>query len=1240
MNLLSRKFTLLRNVALGLGLCLFGGYSGVTVSQTTNTYYTTDLSTTPPDLTVGVAPNIAVTFDDSGSMGSTNLPDTLDGSSGKQYYYSSTSNSVYYNPTITYTPPLKADGVTSFPNASYTAAWLDGICANTTGTVVNANNGSSTNTSCLKTVNLSNAFTTTSFIAMTTSNVQAYEGGGKDGTISPAVAGSQNGGFYYTCPTLNSESGCVITKMSGATSAQQQNFANWYSYYRTRNLMTRSSIGNVFASLGSTIRVVYQNLNKANYVLSGGKTTFNAFADTSPGVGPRTNFFKWLYAVNASGGTPTRTAIKAAGDVFMYGANAPKSTTNPYFEPNIGPDGTGLELTCRMNYSLLVTDGYWNGSDPYNSTNPLPSVRTGLTLPDGTAYGGAAGGDAESKIFWNVPATSYSTLSDIAFYYWATNLRPDFVDAKGKPKLGVPPSFTDYTDSKGNSVAWNGSGTPPRAIYFNPKNDPATWPHVVQYMIALGINGTLAYDGDYAALRAGTKSWPTPASSQYGDATDIDDTWHTAINSRGQYFSARDPATLSTALSQLLARIISRTSSSVAGALNTGVLTASSVTFTTGYDSASWTGSLLAKAVDATGSIGATLWDGSALLTTRNKAGDDRVILTSSAVGAGKGIAFTYAAAGAAINAVDSTFGTGTAGQNKLAYLRGATGMEGTTFRTRVSALGAIINSQPVYVAYPASGYRDSWPNVGTNTAPEMAVDPATSKLKYSYEQFVADHQNRAPTLYVGANDGMLHAFDATTSATDPTTVDVTPNPGRERWAYVPYTVFGALSGMTVKSGFTFQPTVDATPVSRDVFFSGATGTGWHSILVGGLRLGGRGIYALDITNAPATEATASSKVLWEFNSNSVDTSGTNVGANLGYTFGKPNVGRLANGKWVVIVPSGYFPTGSKVAAASNNFSSLFVLDAQTGAVIKEIKTPTTVAGVSGTVVSYGLGPAVLGDYNNDQVDDVAFAGDLQGNLWRFDLSDASPANWKATLAFRPSSPGDRPITAMPRLFADPTSSYFMVVFGTGKYLGATDNTVTDANNKVQGIYGIRDRGPSDTSPVIEGSSKLVTQTMVEVSNVRGLTTNPVPATLNGVKVYGWVINLTVGSPQTNKGERVVVDATALFDSGRAIITTLIPGSTDPCNPVRLGAVLVIDAATGGASSGINAGSVTMTSGYTVAGARVQNVPASGGLPAATVLGGGQVVLPGISLLSDGTPLGIGDAIWRRRSWRVLNNGN
>ncbi|HEY4294198.1 pilus assembly protein [Luteibacter sp.] len=1194
---------------------------------------TTDLATTPPDVAISVAPNIAVTFDDSGSMGSTHLPDGLDSlvSSGKiktQYYFSSNSNSQYYNPAITYQPPLQSDGVTRFPDSKYMNAPRDGICY-----AVNGSNSAAVTTCAGRNdtdtflVDLSSNFR--SGFGMATSPTRAASLPGTaniDTSIGPK---NSSAAFYYKCPTVNSNSNCTLFTI---TDAEEQNFANWYSYYRTRNLSSRSAIANVFATLKSNIRVVWQTINTGTK-LATGTTKFQPFAGDS-----RLQFFSWLYAVGNNSGTESRSRIDAVGKVFSYGKGV-KGSTNPYWEVDPSDSSKGSELSCRLNYSLLVTDGYWNGSAS-NLTPTADYSRGKISLPDGVTYPGT-GGSTASKIFWNVPTSGITTMADIALYYWATNLRPDFKKADGTAKLDVPPSITDYTDENGKAVKWDGTGTMPDSIYFNPANDVATWPHVVQYMIALGISGTLNFPGDYAQLRAGTKQWPKPSTQGNTVPENLDDTWHAAINSRGQYFSARDPATLSTALQTLLSRILGRNSSGAPGALSTAVLTGDGVVYETGYNSANYSGSLKAKTVDVDGNVSTNaLWSAGDLLAARAKAGDSRVIITSTAVGAGNGAAFTSTGAGTALTAADPTIDA-----NMIAYLRGDTSNEGTLFRVRASTLGAIINSQVAYVGAPTGGYKDTFP------AGSAEMETENGALKYSYEKFVSDHAKRAPTVYVGANDGMLHAFDATLPSTKSDEFDLPPNPGKERWAYVPFTVYDKLSYLTPVSNFTFRPTVDGAPVTRDVFFRNGD-KGWHTILVGGLRLGGRGVYALDVTEASASEADAKTKVLWEFNNTSTG------GANLGYTYGRPNIGRLANGKWVVLVPSGYFPSDTtskpydKYAsddAAKRTQSSLFVLDAQTGEVIKELVTPDG-------DTSYGLSTPVIGDYENDQVDDVAFAGDLVGNLWRFDLSDADPANWKVKLLYKPNgdgtdgnpAPEDQPITVMPRLFPDPTSSRFMVVFGTGKYLSVTDNTATDAT-KVQSVYGIRDRGPD--SVTVAGRSTLIPQLLSESGDARGLTQRPVPATSEeGDTIDGWYIDLKTGSgaSQTNKGERVVVDATALFDSGRAIITSLIPGNDDPCNPVRRGAILVIDAATGGAASGVDVGSGSFGSGTVAAGIRVENVPISGSLPAATSIGGGRIVLPGLIINSDGggggggeggNSFGIDDAVWRRRSWRELNNG-
>lgn len=1250
-----------------------------------------ELSPTPPNLTQAVAPNIVVTFDDSGSMASDFMGDNrpFDGGSWNKtnknnapWYCagvidpritdstnlaSFVMNGVYYNPNVNYVPPIKADG-TSMPNAgsvsngavSLASVWNDGVTAN-------------------RPYSPSGSGSTTSFTGTKGKNSDQRWVCPGDST-SPITAG---GPYYYRLKSgvnigtpSNPNTTALYTQSNweavSLDSSQYQNWANWYAYYRTRNLMTRTSLSRVFGGLGnatstggfgSSIRVAWQNINAASYKLPS-SSIINSLLDlNSPACDPtsvdpkatqqqlglstppncyRSAFFNWIFQVGAADTTPNRASTIRAGEFFKRGKNNTGATGNlndPYWQPPADTTNgtTGLELVCRQNFHMLVTDGYWNENDPTLPT-PYTTAQTSITLPDGTGYNS---GGAATRVYWNVVGSYDSSLANIAFNYWSQNLRPDLYN----PAINkvVNPYIVDTTTGVISGIA------AAQEIYFNPANDPANWPHLVQYMVTLGVPGKLTYSNDVDCktqpgndlcdLRQGVTNstgkvgWPTPANNA---PQGIDDTWHAAVNSRGAYFNAANPQNLVDQLTTILTNIAARSAPAATTALNASVLTQGALSFSTGYSSSDWSGILQALQVNLDGSIGALSWDAGVTLTDPTKTDPStRNILTSirNTDGTfGGGVAFKSGNLDAdAVTALGKPAATSTSDTvaARIDWLRGVRTLETSgVMRNRTTLLGAIINSQAVYVAYPASGYLNTWPA----GSPE-ALAAASGN---TYEQFVSNNLNRKPVVYVGANDGMLHAFDASEmqdTSTPPKTVK-TPNAGKELFAYIPREVYHTLGELTQKTGFVFGPTVDATPVTRDVYFSGGTtNLGWHTILVGGLRLGGRGIYALDITDpTQVTETNAASKVLWEFNSKQA--------ANLGFTFGQPNIGRLNNGKWVVLVPGGYFPDCSKpdkpincptggYAAAKNNFTSLFILDAQSGALIKELQTP------SATATSYGLSSPVLGDYNGDQIDDVAFAGDLAGNVWRYDLSSSDPNSWTVSLLFKPTTPGAQPITSMPRLFPDPATNRFIVVFGTGKYLGAADNTSNGA--VTQSIYGIRDIATSITK------SSLVAQTLVEqtasdgVNIARGLTNNPVPLVSNGSNVNGWYIDLNLTSA---KGERVVVTPGALFDTNRALITTLIPGTNDPCSASILGAVMVINAATGGSGDGLSNPGVAAWSGssiYRVVGGRVNNPPTSGSLPVAASLGGGQLLLPGLNLIG-GTGVTIDDAIWRRRSWRELYN--
>lgn len=1093
--------------------------------------------------------------------------------------------------------------------------------------------------------------------------------------------------------------------IDGQSVNQWQNFANWYSYYRTRNLMARTALSRVFGSLGAatdsggfgnSIRVAWQVLKNDNYLLpstaiitslldaSGcDATTVNPLTTQqqsgtvkTPPSCYRSAFFNWIFQIYGNNDTPNRAATIRAGEFFKRGKDNTGGTGDlhdPYWDPPKVSGADGLELVCRQNYQMLVTDGYWNETSNYTVTGINPATAA-TTLPDGTDYSNS---NKESQVFWDVQGTSQYTpsLADIAFNYWATNLRSDLYDpANGKI---VPPYMPDATTGVVSDATSDALEK-----YFNPNNDPANWPHLVQYMVTLGVPGKLTASedadcedatNDLCKLRkgqtnsSGDEGWTAPRNN---DPTGIDDTWHAAVNSRGAYFNAANPKNLVDQLTKILTNITARNVPATTSALNTSVLVQGALGFSAGYSSGDWSGVFQAISANADGTVSGLQWDAASILTDATKTDPtNRQILTSKENMTTRsfdgGVAFkTFtdldAIAQAQLSGTPaSTDTTVDTGQARLNYLRGTRTLETTTYRTRTNLLGAVINSQAVYVGLPSSGYRNTWP-VGSPEALATANDSTTCNESapttatcHSYEAFVSVYKNRTPAVYIGANDGMLHAFNAEmtlNNATPPQSV-TTADSGKEMFAYVPRAVYSNLGNLTVKANMKFAPTVDATPVTRDVYFSTdttapATSKGWHTILVGGLRLGGRGVYALDITDpSTVTEANVGSKVLWEFTSDTPAIVGTGDPADLGYTFGQPNIGRLANGLWVVLVPGGYFPDCSKsdkpancaaIAASSKGYSALFVLNAQTGALIRELKTPTTITGV----VSGGLSSVVLGDYNNDQVDDVAFAGDLNGNLWRFDLTDSEPANWQShvTLAYTPAVQGAQPITVMPRLFPDPATNRFIVVFGTGKYLGAADNTSDSA--ATQSIYGIRDKLDSDGNPITAVHADLQKQTVYQATStngtttVRGLTNNSLSATQNG-----WYIDLDISA---SPGERVVVTPGALFDTNRVLVTTLIPGTQDPCSATIGGALMVMNAATGGADGGLSSPSGPTSwgdgvTGVNVVGGLVNNPPTGGAVPVATVIGGGKLLIPGLQLKGGGN-LNIDDAIWRRRSWREITN--
>lgn len=1176
-----------------------------------------DLDSAPPELSIGVEPNIVVTLDDSGSMSMNHMPDAVSAEWGKQAYHYSGTNSIYYNPATVYQPPLMPDGVTRFPDSSYTNAWRDGICAN-----LPASGDYGARCAPVNRINLSTAFFSGydssgclqlgagGTCAQLATNQSAYANSNERSWRDiPAGARTRanntlvTGGFYYT----QGATGLVLNEVNNLSETQKQNFANWFSYYRTRRMMAVSSLSSAFAELKNPLRIAWQNINQ-NPI--GDDTTIVSFA-----AAQKVGFFRWLYATPARNGTPNRSAMIRAGEFLgsrLTNGNA-NGPTNPYWQPVAGAPNGGLELSCRQNFHLHVTDGFWNSDSPSaTARNPI----TAATLPDGKRY---TPNTADTRVYSGqttaaAPGTANSgnanpSLSDVGFNYWATDLKPNLANKVprylGDSRIGVtnattrPIPLDPFTDDE---------------IYFNPANNPATWQHVVQYTIGLGVPGVLPGGNEttmastITSLRRGTLQWFL-ARTDTDDIRKLDDTWRAAVNSRGNFFSVTNPQQLIDSIGKVLRSATgNRSGTSSTPTLSVPVLTGGGAAFGTGYSSAGWTGMLSRNAVSPAGVIGARVWEAGALLTAM--APTARKIATSHG-GFRSGQPFQPGNLSVEQQAVLNKYpftpsGSVTQVENpanwpvdnlasqRVAYIRGDRSGEtaAPNFRQRQSLLGAIIYSQPLYVSSPG-GFADDFP----------AGTPEFNAGRTAYEAFVADNSNptvRPPTVYVGSNDGMLHAFNAAD--------------GKERWAFIPNTIIlnGRLSRSTIATP-ELVPGADDKPISSDVFMDGA----WKTVLIGSLRLGGRGIYALDITRPTATdEAAVAQKVLWEFSNTSPG------GANLGYTYGSANIVRLNNGIWGVLVASGYFPKeglDSDDPAATRKRSSLFVLDIRDGSVIREIQTP---AGVT----SYGLSTPAAFDRDLNRSTDVAMAGDLAGNLWRYDLSSADPRQWKVEHFFasydNDADIGKRPISVMPVAMEDRATRVAsngrvvrpIWVFGTGKYLGSEDRTL---DIPTQYFYGVRDYGSGGAGYPLRPAG-LAEQTFVDTGDVREANAAvAVPESANG-----WKMPLT-------RGERNIVTATPLYVSNIALLATFMPDPrSDPCEIGNRGYVMAVRPDVGSASgqiegAGPNGGALL---------GRLTTTPPIGEVPAASVIGGGSVVTPGLG----GMVLRV--QYWRRSAWREIFN--
>lgn len=881
-------------------------------------------------------------------------------------------------------------------------------------------------------------------------------------------------------------------------------YANWYSFHRTRSAALKYGLGETYKSIDN-FKIGLMSLH-GNNVLNTKPSKYSEF-DSGKADYKTTliDMYVDMYGLKPGGGTPNRQAMKRAGDSLR--------NQNKFNGP------IPVTKSCQRNFILQFTDGYTNGF-PHPLVGNIDLDKT--EGPYSASYRGDLG-DIAAEFYYN-----FNRGGDL----------PTGSDVPVHPNCGTSKQTARMDCNKKL--------------------------HVNTYTISLGTKGeqfgrsvdNVKQVYDSATVSGNVWSYNWPSTSQPNSPAQVDDLLHAAVNGRGEAYFASGGAELSDKLQQALNDIKSAIPLSVNSVASSSArVRAGEQIFVAGYTTKDWTGDLIAYEIDNNGQLVQALdtnnqptgkakanWSAAELLDARTAS---RHIITSGASGLAGSVPVAWSAL--TTDEKNALKGDGDAafGQERLAYLLGSKMHEDTVtvggtvvsgkFRNRASILGDIVNSAPTYVGEQNYGYAYS-------SSSAMAGSG-------TYQAYVDAKKTKTKMVLVGANDGMLHAFDATT--------------GNELWAYLPRTLLQAESGKTesplvalTKKDYQHQFYVDATVSIHDVYDSSSSS--WKTIAVGALGAGGKAVFALDITNRSTPRA------LWEFTHD-----------RLGYHMGDIDVGLDTRGKFNAYIASGY---------GLNKPGSLFVVDLLSGPgaspfMIETHKINNYPAPGQPLLPGQdnGLSAAISVDSTLDRVVDYVYAGDLYGNLWKFDMTDRNNnPKWEVAHNGKPlftacSDSGSyqpfacptvnrQPIQAKPEVgFAPVADKGLAVYFGTGIYYRDKDRSITSG---LQSFYGIFD-GSGTTVP----KSKLLKQEIktlraVDVENgIEGART----VTQNKLDTVheGWYLdNFQNGG--TTDAERVIYQP--LLRSGRIIFTTLVPANLGKQNCGGGGSswIMVLNAVNGG----------------------------------------------------------------------------
>lgn len=1022
--------------------------------------------TTPPI----IEPNVIFTLDDSGSMLYNFLPDndgqrrlqafhpsepkvmekegfaygyTLDGALADRTDSLLTArrrspdvNTLYYNPEVLYLPWMKSDG-TREPNADPRAAYYffnhNSLRVNLVGRV--AITGEHANHVCKE-------------LRRDNSGCEYYPRNDMPGTVYPATyfrlksANDPNDSKKKLDPNspANFERFIIAERTNGVqirsdlrtdcaevskglrhcTQEQEyQNFANWYQYHRMRYLLAAGAVSEAFyRQVGGDVRLGFGRINKGESDVDGQRTKVIEKGVRRFEGADKEAFFNWIQK-----DVRPHYGTPLLNATMSVGKYFERTDAQGPWADTSQKHGTRY-LSCRRSYHILMTDGAYNDGNKDELFRQRP---------------GAANADWVDGPL--IPASGRNKAYQYKPHEESDPIRKQFASETSQTLGDLAMYFWNRDLQPGipNNVP-TGTG------------DPSYWQNVTMYTMSFGVGGTLPAGSPeqqratLEKIRNGQLNWPARIGGESPET--LDDLWHAAVNGHGRYVNVNNSTEFLASMRQILAEIVDRTGTTAGVAVSSRALQTSNQKFVPSFTTRSRTGNLEAYAISAVGKERVRQWGAAEKMphwSWRNVIVGESAGLTAQKLEwtQQKPNYLTQAMKDMLLAQAGVTSGTeaekAAEGWKLVAYLLGDSNYETVKYNARRGALGQIINSNPVFIGAAT--------NHGYGALPTNLTAPSGEKtvpLGTLYRQYIRDTKGRKDPkrlVMVGSNEGMVHAFDAQT--------------GAERFAYVPHEVAKEMARLANRNVSDERLLMDGPLVETDAYFEG----GWKNVVLGTTGAGPAAVFALNMSDT--TDAGLGTKTLmWEHDRDSLK--------ELGHVLSAPEVGVLRDGTWVAVFGNGY--------ESKSGTARLFVVELKNGRLLREMDT-----GVGSKASPNGLGGVKLLRDGNGVIT-AAYAGDLLGNLWKFDLASHRSPEWKVAFGGKPmfKSENGRPFTAAPATVTHPRGGV-MVLAATGKLFEEGDEKLRE----LQSAYGLWDASVLVQKP--------------------GGSTNAGPGALSGRQLQEWV---------------------------------------------------------------------------------------------------------------------------------------